>query len=187
MSLENVVQVILERGAAEASQILDAARAERERTLAEVRDDAARALAETEASARAEAERKRVQSLARAELESRKIVLAAQKEALDKVYAGALARLGKLPENADVLRRLLEANKDEWRSGGKVYSNPHDESVVRKIVGSTFAGTIECAGGVVIESGDGTRRVDLRYDSILRDAWDDAVKEVAQTLWPSKA
>jgi len=187
MSLESVVQVILDRGAAEASQILDAARAERERMLAEVLADAAKALAETEASARAEAERKRVQSLARAELESRKLVLAAQKESLDEVYAGALAHLGELPDNTELLRRLLEANQEEWRSGGKVYSNPRDEPFVRKIVGSTFAGTIECVGGVVIESGDGTRRVDLRYDSILRDVWDDAVKEVAQTLWPSKA
>ena len=187
MSLESVVQVILERGAAEASQIVDAARTERERILAEVRAEEAKALAETEASARVEADRKRVQSLARAELESRKIVLAAQKEALDKVYAGALARLGDLPENTELLRRLLEANRDEWRSGGKVYSNPRDEPVVRKLVSSAFEGTIDCAGGIVIESGDGTRRVDLRYDSILRDVWDDAVKEVAQTLWPSKA
>ncbi len=187
MSLENVVQVILERGAAEASEILDGARAERERMLAEVRAEAAKSLAEAEANARAEAERKRIQALARAELESRKSVLAAQKEALDKVYAGALASLGQLPENADLLRRLLKANEAEWQSGGKVYSSPRDEPAVRKIVGAAFAGTTDCAGGVVIESGDGTRRVDLRYDSILHDSWDDAVKEVAQTLWPSRA
>src|SRR5207245_5253513 len=163
MGLESVVQVILERGAAEASQILEAARTERERILAEVRAEEAKALAETEASARAEADRKRVQSLARSELESRKIVLAAQKEALDKVYSGALARLGDLPENTELLRRLLEANRDEWRSGGKVYSNPRDEPVVRKIVGSAFAGTSECVGGIVIESGDWTRRVCFLY------------------------
>ncbi len=186
MSLENVIQVILERGAAEASEILEAARAERERILAEVRAEAVNALAETEATARAEAERKRVQAFARAELESRKIVLAAQKEALDNVYAGALARLGQLPENDDLLRRLLEVNEAEWRSGGKVYSSLRDEPVVRKIVGTAFAGTIDCAGGVVIESRDGTRRIDLRYDSILRDSWDDAMKEVAQALWPSR-
>src|SRR5438876_1486175 len=111
---------MIERVAEEASQILDAAKKQRERILDEVRAEQAKALAETEASARAEAERKRVQSLARAELESRKIVLAAQKEALDKVYAGTLARLGELAENTELLRRLLEANQEEWRSGGKV-------------------------------------------------------------------
>src|SRR2546428_7064645 len=98
MSLESVVQVILERGAAEASQVLDAARTDRERILAEVRAEEAKALAETEASARAEAERKRAQGLARAELGARVILRAAQHEALDNEYAGALDRLRQLPE-----------------------------------------------------------------------------------------
>src|SRR5213596_3913004 len=158
MTLESTVEAILEQGKAEANRVLEEARNERQRMLSEVRAEAAKALAETEKAARIEAERKRVQELARAELESRKIVLAAQKEALDKVYDGALERLGELAENTELLRRLLEANQEEWRSGGKVYSNPRDEPVVRKIVGSAFAGTIECAGGIVIESGDGTRR-----------------------------
>ena len=93
MTLESAVQAILEMGKAEASQILEEARAERERTLSQVRTEAAAALAETEKGAREEAERRRIQGLARAELESRKIVLAAQREALDRVYEGALARL----------------------------------------------------------------------------------------------
>lgn len=187
MSLESAVQAILEKGKAEASQVLEDARAERERMLADVRAEATKSLADVESQARAEAERKRVQGLARAELEARKIVLAAQKEALDRVYEGTLARLGRLPENADFVRALLQANESEWRSGGMVYCNARDEAVVRKIVGSSFAGTIDCAGGVVIESADGARRIDLRYESILRDVWDDAVKEVAQTLWPLNA
>jgi len=184
MTLESAVEAILEQGKAEANRVLEEARNERQRMLSEVRAEATKALAETEKAARIEAVRKRVQELARAELESRKIVLAAQKEALDKVYDGALERLGRLSDNADILRRLLKANESEWRSGGEVYCSPRDEAVVRKIVGDSFAGTIECAGGVVIESADGTRRVDLRYETLLRDVWDDAVKEVAETLWP---
>jgi len=186
VTLETVVEAILEKGKAEAEGILAEARAERERMLDEARREGAKALGDTEARAREAAQRRRVQALARAELEARKIVLATQREALDKVYQGALARLGILPENESFLRRLLKANESEWRGGGKVYSNARDEPVVRRIVGSAFAGTIDCAGGVVIESGDGTRRDDLRYESILRDVWDDAVKEVAETLWPSK-
>ncbi len=184
MTLESAVEAILEQGKAEANRVLEEARNERQRMLSEVRAEAAKALAETEKAARIEAERKRVQELARAELESRKIVLAAQKEALDKVYDGALERLGRLSDNAEILRSLLKANESEWRSGGKVYCSKRDEAVVRKIVGDSFAGTVECAGGVVIESADGTRRVDLRYETLLRDVWDDAVKEVAETLWP---
>ena len=187
MSLETVVEAILKDGEAEAQAILSEARAERERMLGEARSDAAKAMVEAEERARATAERRRVQALARAELEARKIVLAQQREALDRVYGGTLERLGSLPDHADFLRGVLKANEGEWRGGGKVYANARDEPVVRKIVGSAFAETIACAGGVVIESADGTRRIDLRYESLLRDVWDDTVKEVADTLWPSKA
>src|SRR3989454_11478500 len=186
MTLESAVESVPERGKAEANRVLEEARNERQRMPSEVRADATKALAETEKMARVEAERKRVQELARAELESRKIVLAAQKEALDKVYEGALERLGRLSDNAEILRKLLKANESEWRSGGKVYCSPRDEAVVRKIVGDSFAGTVECAGGVGIESADETRRGDLRCETLLRDVWDDAVKEVAETLWPAE-
>src|SRR5207245_11515500 len=100
-----------------------------------------------------------MQELARAELESRKIVLAAQKEALDKVYDGALERLGRLSDNADILRRLLKANEWEWRSGGKVYCSPRDAAVVRKIVGDSVAGTVGCAGGGGDRGAGGARPV----------------------------
>src|SRR2546428_10665858 len=111
--------------------------------LTEVRSEAAKALAETEKAARIEAERKRLQELARAELESRKIVLAAQKEALDKVYEGALERLGRLSDNAETLRRVLKANESEWRTGGQADCSPREEGGLRKIVGGSFAGTVE--------------------------------------------
>lgn len=187
MPLEAVVQAILDEGRAEAERILAEARAERERMLSEIRAEGAKALAEAEAHAREAAERRRVQELARAELDARKIVLAAQKEALDLVYQRALGRLAQLKENEDFLRDLLKAAEAEWSTGGKVYSNPRDELLVRRIVGTRYAGPIDTAGGVVIETEDGTRRVDSRYETLLQDVWNDSVKEVAEILWPSKA
>src|SRR2546428_6808946 len=182
MTLENAVEAILEQGKAEANRVLEEARNERQRMLSEVRAEAAKALAETEKAARVEADRKRVQELARAELESRKIVLAAQKEALDKVYDGALERLGRLSDNAEILRRLLKANESEWRSGGKGYCSPRDEAVGGKIDGGPFAGTFGCTGGVVIESADVTRRGALRDATLLRDVWGEPGTEVPETL-----
>lgn len=187
MSLDNVVQVILEKGKAEADEILAQGRAEREKLLSEVRGDAAKNLADAEGRARQAAERKRVQELARAELEARKFALAAQKEVLDEVYQRTLARLSTLRENPDLLRDLLRANQSEWKAGGKVYSTAKDEAAVKAVVGSAYAGHLDGAGGVVIESADGTRRIDLRYESILRDVWEDSVREVAEILWPSRA
>lgn len=187
MSLDSVVQVVLDKGKAEADVILAEAQTERQRMLSEVRAEAEKALAEGEERARQAAERKRVQEMARAELEARKTALAAQKAVLDEVYQQTLARLGSLRENDALLRGLLRANQADWKAGGKVYSNAKDESAVHGIVGSSYAGRVDCAGGVVIESADGTRRSDLRYESILRDVWNDSVREVAEVLWPSRA
>ena len=187
VTLDSVVQVVLDKGKSEADAILAEAQAERQRMLSEVRSEAEKALEETEARARQIAARKRVQELARAELEARKTALAAQKEVLDDVYARTLVRLGSLKENTALLQGLLRANQGEWKSGGKVYSNAKDEPTVRAVVGPAYAGRIECTGGVVIESADSTRRTDLRYESMLRDVWNDSVREVAQVLWPSRA
>lgn len=187
MSLDSVVQVVLDKGKAEADEILAEARAERERMLSEVRAEAAKTLTEAEDRARQTVERTRVQELARGELEARKIALAAQKERLDEVYARTVARLADLKETAALLQAVLKANESDWKAGGKVFSNAKDEPTVRSIVGPAYAGRIECAGGVVIESADGTRRTDLRYESILRDVWEDSVREVAEILWPSRA
>lgn len=187
MSLETFVQVILDKGKNEADEILAQARTEAERTLSEVRAEGDKTIQDAEERARQDGERRRVQDLARAELEARKSVLAAQKDALDEVYQRALARLGTLKENARILEALLQANESEWKAGGRVYSNPKDEALVKRDVGQAYAGTVECEGGVVIENADGTRRVDLRYESILRDVWSDSVREVAEILWPSRA
>ena len=186
MSLETFVQVILDKGKAEAGEILAQARAEGERMLSEVRAEGEKAIQEGEERAHETAARKRVQDLARAELETRKIVLAAQKEALDEVYQRALARLGTLRENKGILERLLRTNEAEWKAGGRVYSNARDAPLVKALAGRAYAGDVDCAGGLVIENADGTRRVDLRYESLLRDVWNDSVREVAEVLWPSR-
>ena len=187
MSLDSVVQVVLDKGKAEADGVRADATAERERMLSEVRADAAKAVEDAETRAHQTAERTRIQELARAELEARKIALAAQKDTLDEAYQRALARLGAMSDNTALLQALLKANQSDWKAGGKVYSNAKDASTVRGIVGSAYAGTIECTGGVILESADGTRRTDLRYESILRDVWEDSVREVAEILWPSRA
>ncbi len=187
MALDTVIQAIQAKGKAEVDEILAEARAERERMLSEVKADASKALEDAEARANQAADRKRVQELARGELEARKTVLAAQKEDLDEVYQRALARLSNLRENPEFLKALLKANEAEWRTGGKVFSTARDEAVVKGLVGKAYAGHFDGSGGLVIESADGTRRVDLRYESILRDVWNDSVKEVAEILWPSRA
>ena len=73
-------------------------------------------------------------------------------------------------------------NPSPWAA----YAFAPPEAVVQGLVGKAYAGHVDATGGLVIESADGCRRVDLRYESILRDVWNDSVREVAEILWPSR-
>ncbi|MGI0148509.1 MAG: V-type ATP synthase subunit E family protein, partial [Thermoplasmata archaeon] len=154
-----------------------------EKILQEARSEGAKLLERREREAKQAAERLRIQALARAELESKKIVLSAQKELLDEVYAKVLDRLGRIAESGEWLRNLLQANAAEWRNG-KVYCNARDADTVRSIVGANLGGTIDCVGGVVIESADGSHRTDLQFETLLADIWRDSIRDVAEVLWP---
>lgn len=183
MGLEAVIEDVLARGRAEVEELRRAASEERERILRETRAEGAKLLEAREREAKQAAERARVQALARAELESKKVVLSAQKGLLDEVYRTVLESMSRGAEGGTALRSLLEAHAAEWRTG-RVYSNAKDADTVRSVVAANFAGTIECVGGVVIESADGSHRTDLRFETLLTDIWRDSIREVAEVLWP---
>jgi V/A-type H+/Na+-transporting ATPase subunit E len=184
MGLESVIEELLTQGRSEVEDIRRAARAEREKILSDTRAEGAKLLELREREAKEAADRLRVQALARAELEGKKIVLSARKALLDEVYSKVLEKLARLPEGDQWLRSLLQANAAEWRNG-KVSSNARDAETVRTIVGGNFDGTIDCVGGFVIDSVDGTHRTDLRFETLLSDVWRDSIKEVAEVLWPA--
>jgi len=185
MGLESVVEDVLGRGRSEVEEIRHAALAERDRILQNARAEGAKLLEIREQEARQAAGRLRVQALARAELEGKKIVLSAEKELLDEVYTKVLEKLAVLEDGAAILQSLLKANGGDWRTG-QVYCNEKDANAVRAVVGTSFGGTIDCVGGIVIESGDGTHRIDLRYETLLADVWRDSIREVAEVLWPRR-
>jgi V/A-type H+/Na+-transporting ATPase subunit E len=184
MGLEQVVADILGRGRDEAEEIRRATLAERDKILQDARAEGAKLLDRRTREANEAAGRLRVQAIARSELESKKIVLSAQKELLDEVYAKVLDKLRTIPEAREWLQSLLRGAAEEVRHG-KVYGNARDADTVRSIVGANFGGTIDCVGGVVIESADGSHRTDLRFETLLADVWRDSIRDVAEVLWPA--
>lgn len=183
MTLEPIIQRILDRGRAESEAVINAAKAEADSTLGRMREGGQENLSRKLNEAREAADKLRTQEIARAELEARKIFLASQRDVLEAVRVEALARLSSPKIKEEILRTLLDRSEADWKAG-KVYSNTNDRELVRRIVGSRFGGTIDCAGGVIIESDDGASRIDLRFETLLQDIWEDSVKEIAEMLWP---
>src|SRR2546422_4003069 len=114
MGLESVVEDVLGRGRSEVEEIRRAALAERDRTLQNARAEGAKLLEVREKEAQQAAERLRVQALARAELEGKKVVLSAEKELLDEVYAKVLGKLAVLEDGAAILQSLLRGAIARW-------------------------------------------------------------------------
>src|SRR3989442_2513207 len=185
MVLESFVEDVLDRGRSEVEELRQGAWAERDRILQNARAEGAKLLEIREQEARQAAGRLQVQALARAELEGKKIVLSAEKELLDEVYTKVLEKLAVLEDGAAILQSLLKAHAADWRTG-KVYCNEKDANAVRAVVGTSFGGTIDCVGGLVIESGDGTHRIDLRDETLLADVWRDSIREGPEGPWPRR-
>ncbi len=181
MSLDAVIEKIRAAGDAEIDAIRKEGAAERERMLADARKEGAALKADRLAAAESAGERLKTQELAKAELQAKKITLAAQKEILDRVLETARDRLAASPRRAEVIRALLAEYKDETASG-RVLAHEEDAAVVRSS-GLAPPATLDCLGGLVIESADGSRRVDLRFETILEGVWRDSVRQVADILW----
>src|SRR2546426_6966126 len=182
MGLETVIEDVLARGRSEAEEIRRATSTERERTLHDARAEGAKLLDAREREARQAAERARVQALARAELESKRIVLSAQKELLDQVYAAVLEKLSRLADSGAILRSLLQSHAAEWRNG-KVYCNEKDVDTVRSIVGQNFGGTIDCIGGGGIDSAGGGPPKGLPFEAPLADVGRGSLPGVVAGGW----
>lgn len=97
MSVEKIVEKILEDARAEAQKILEEAEREASRIAADSEVEADRVRRSVLKEAQAEAERRRQQVLAEARLKARQCVLAARRRAVDRVFEEALQRLQGLP------------------------------------------------------------------------------------------
>ncbi|UCD92490.1 MAG: hypothetical protein JSV43_00740 [Methanobacteriota archaeon] len=185
MSLDEVIKNILKTGKAEAQAIIKEGQDEKNRQLKSAKDEGQKLMLEKTGESEDIIQRMKTQEIARAELESKKIVLGSQKEVLDSVYESALSKLKDLPQNETLLRSLVAQHQDEIRTG-RVYSNEKDAGIVKSLVGTNYSGTIDCMGGFVIESQDGQRRIDLRYETRLKEIWDDSIRDVSYLLWGEK-
>ena len=172
MSLESLVEEVRARGEAEL------------KTIAERRDAELRAIGEdrearvtrvrTEASRTAEAEvgRERAQRVAAAHLAARRLLYEAQEERLTEGLAQVRQVLADLTEEAEyaaILRRMIARASDRLGRSVRISGRAEDAALLAKLAGRAFDPTARAiAGGVIVETADGRRRLDLSFDELLR-------------------
>ncbi|HTT15830.1 MAG TPA: V-type ATP synthase subunit E family protein [Thermoplasmata archaeon] len=176
MSLESLVDEIRTRAEAELGSIAEQRTAalariasERDARLAELRSNAAKA---TEA----EAGRERSQRIAAAHLAARRMLYEAREERLDRGLEETRAlfvALGDEPRYATILRAMIASAGSRLGRSARMSGRREDAALLARLAGKAFDPTPRTiVGGLIAESEDGHRRLDLSFDELLRQRAD---------------
>lgn len=181
MSLESLVDEIRRRGEtdlatltasreAEKSQVL----VDRDRRLEEIRSESARATD-------AEVARERAQGIAAAKLQARKLLYEARETRLESAIGETrtlLEEYTRSPQYPAVLQRMVAAAGDALGKPLRISGRAEDAVLLTKVAGKSFDPTPQpILGGLVAETPDGHRRLNLSFDELLR-LREDRVREL---------
>jgi vacuolar-type H+-ATPase subunit E/Vma4 len=172
MSLDRLVEEIRHRAdtdlrAQAAKQAADEAAvvADRDARVAAVGEQTGRAAA-------LEIARERAQKLASAKLQSRKLVYEAEESRMASALGETRALLADFTESDEypkVVKRMVAYATDVLGKSTKVMGRSQDAALLKKVAGAGFDPTPQAIlGGIVAESANGSRRLTLSFDELLR-------------------
>jgi len=181
MSLEDLVGEIRRRGEAELAKVsAEQARstaaliAERDRRRAEIR-------AESDRIGAAEVTRERTQRVAAAKLKARKMLYEAREARLEQAVEETKALLHEFTRSSSypaVLRRMVSVATSSLGKQVRVSGRAEDAAALAKVAGKSFDPTPRpILGGLVAETTDRSRRLNLTFDELLR-LHEDQVREL---------
>jgi vacuolar-type H+-ATPase subunit E/Vma4 len=181
MSLDSLVAEIRSRGEAEL-RALETARAAEAARIAVSRDAEITALrAESKRLAEAEAARERAQRIAAAKLKARKLLYEAREARLTGAIQETRELLRAYTDSDDypaTLKRMVDVATTRLGKQLKVTGRAADASKLSKVAGKSADPTpAAILGGLVAETTDGTRRLNLSFDELLR-LHEDRVREL---------
>ena len=179
MSLNKVVEDILHKGEEKKREIVRLGEKERDEQVlqAEKRIEENR-LKEEKKTGSLVAQMDQ-QELSSAELESKKILLAAQRRAMEELKEQVLAELARYPvEKRKKLYSKLAAKAKKDLGDCYVYSSKDDKAILQLPAGMASGGVVDCIGGLVFESKDRSVRLDFRFESLLEEIWNKKLQEI---------
>jgi V/A-type H+-transporting ATPase subunit E len=172
MSLDRLVEEIRLRAEEELRRESDRQNAEdaaigadRDRRVAALREEAVRRTG-------LEIGRERAQKLAGAKLQARKLVYEAKERQMTDSIGRTRSILSTFADSADypkVVKRMVAYATDRLGKPTKVMGRADDAALLKKVAGANFDPTPQSIlGGVIAESADGSRRLNLSFDELLR-------------------
>jgi len=181
MTLESLVEEIRRRGEAELRSIADRRAAETARIAADRDGRVEEIRAQSARATEAEVQRERTQRIAAAKLRSRKLLYEAREARLESAIAETRELLRDFTSSAtypNVLRRMCAVANEALGKPVRVSGRAEDVGLLAKAAGKSFDPTPQpILGGLIAETPDGTRRLNLSFDELLR-LREDKVREL---------
>ena len=181
MSLDTLVEEIRAKGETDLKTLLQAQVAEarkiaedRDRRIAEIREQSGKATD-------AEIARERAQRIAAAKLKARKMLYEARERRLEEALGETrtlLVEFTASPDYPAVLKRMVDAATDALGKQARIAGRAEDAARLQRVAGKSFDPTPKpILGGLVAETPDGNRRLNLSFDELLR-LREDKVREL---------
>jgi V/A-type H+-transporting ATPase subunit E len=186
MPLDNVIGEIYEKGKEQVENILKEAEKEAESIINEAKREAEEILRKAREEAEKEAQNLRKQEVSSVSLEMKRLYLNKQKELLESVFDLARQRIREMGES-DRKKLLEELIAKNAQDGMAVYSREEDEKVVREILSRLdkkleYGGNVNCLGGIILENSEEGIRINLTFDEILNQLFEQEMGEVSKIL-----
>lgn len=181
MALDAVVDDILATSKGKVAEINAGGEQDVAIVLGEARDRAADIKSRKEADVGHAIEALERRLISSAHLEVKRGELNVQKELLEQLQIKLGEKIQKISpkDNEAMLKKLLEPYD---LKNMKVFSNKKDEAFISSIA-SKYGGNVDCVGGAVIESEDGSLRYDLTYETLAREVFNNKMKEASKILF----
>lgn len=172
MGLDRLVEEIRLRGEADLKAESDRLEAEAARIAADRDQRIASLRAESQRLAELEAGRERAQRIAGARQAARKLAYEARERQMADALAQSRQLLQAFTKDARypaVLKRMVAAATEELGKGLKIYGRAEDAAALKTAAGKAFDDrAAPILGGLIAETSDGSRRLNLSFDELLR-------------------
>ncbi len=184
MALDKVVGNILETANMEEAAKIATAEKERATILHQADETIANKKKAQEKELEIVLKRLRQQEISSAELEAKRIVLNAKKEILDKSYQETLKDLESMSvaEKTKVYQTILTKAK-KIIPKPKVFCPRGESRLVQNDSEIMSVTETDMAPGLILESHDGTVRLDYRFNTMLGAVWEKELKNVSNVLF----
>jgi V/A-type H+-transporting ATPase subunit E len=192
MSLDTVVEDIRDEARARAEEIRTEGQERADEIVSEAEADAEALIEERERTVERKISQEREQALSAAKLEAKQERLEARRDALQTVRERVESELAGLSgdKREELTRALLDASAAEFEDGSDVVvrGRAADEALIEEILAdyegfSLGEESVDCLGGVVVESETSRVRVDNTFDSLLDAVWENNLKDVSGILF----